>query len=533
MRTFVIFGMALIALCIQQISDPDIWFYLVVARESLQLGQIPAAEFYVYPALGEPAHFSAFGFGLIHYLMYQLAGTAGMAILNALLCGGALWILLLAARQATRGELSPWLGLLPIAIAYALAEFRMSYRPETTLFLFLAIELLLLERWLAEGNPRLLAGIPVLALLLAQLHTTTVFIWAIYLMYAIHWSIGKGWQLLRQLETPVRIELTWLFGCGALSLLLPLINPFGHAQLTILFQSLTATLSAPADNLEYMPILITDFRYHFIALAGILAIAWGANPERRWVDLMLMLAFGWLAYRYVRNFGLFALVAVIPLSLSLARLHQVLAERFRSFHIQLAAGLTAFAIIGGTAQASGNWGIGLRTKYFPIAGAAAIRQNSATGNILNFFHHGSYLAWTLGSSYKVAIDGHFVTPTKANEYHDSLLRADSGWEQRLERDKVVAIVSPATLPFTGQLIPLIEKLATDPRWVLAAVDPQALTFLPAQSSKEVFPKAEIWRQVLREVDIVVKDNPNTTHAYYSRARAEEKLSLRAEKRPRP
>ena len=529
MRIAALLGIILTGLCIRQISDPDIWFYLVVAREAMELGQIPANEFYVYPALGEPAHFSAFGFGLLHYLMYQLGGVAGMAMLNALLCGGALLALLFAARKATCDKLSLWHGLLPIAIAYTLAEFRMTYRPETTLFLFLAIELLILERWLAEARPRLLVWIPVLAFLLAQLHTTSVFIWVVYLAYALHWALGKGWRQLRTLTPSVRIELAWLTGCGALSLVLPILNPFGQAQLTILFQSLSTSLSASGDNPEYLPILITEYRYHFIALTGLLAAAWGSNPQRRWVDLILILAFGWLAFRYVRNLGLFAMIAVIPLAHALNQLQPAFSGKATAARSNMLAALAALGVMTSVAHASGNWKLGFSEKVFPVAGIQAIRQVSPGGNVLNFFHHGSYIAWALGPRYKVAIDGHFVTPTRANEYHDSLFRADPGWERQLHVDQVIAIVSPATLPFSGELIPLIEKLANDPRWALVAIDAEALTFVPTHKAKNILPKTDVWHQVLRETSIVIKDNPNTTRAQNARATAEEKLAASPQK----
>lgn len=509
----------LIILCLRQISDPDIWFYLVMARETLALGHLPDTEFYVYPALGEPAHFSAVGFGLIHYAAYQFTGFAGMALINALLCGGALFVFLLAARIATRNTLPLWLGLAPVAIAYVIAEFRMTYRPETTLFLFLAFEILLLELWLADQRPMRLLWIPVFAFLLAQLHTTTVFIWIVALCYFIHW-IADNLRHIRSHTT----QLAWITGCCALSLLLPLINPYGHTQLIVLIQSVGVlfSFSSPGDNPEYLPVLITEYRFHFIVLAGLLTAAWGANPKRRLVDLLLGLGFGWLALRYVRNLGLFALIAIVPLSLGLGQITTLCASANRWARIAL--GALSLALMGGTAMASGNWGIGVRAQQFPVLGAEAIRRTVPRGNVLNFFHHGSYLAWSLGNPYKIAIDGHFVTPTRATGYHDGMFRADPGWEHQLATDQVVAIVSPATLPFSGELIPLVERLASYPGWSLVAIDPEALTFVPAHLAKHALPSREVWQQALREANQVIKENPNPTRALATQALASERLS---------
>jgi hypothetical protein len=83
-----------------------------------------------------------------------------------------LFVLLLAARVSTRQTLPLGLAIAPLAIVYAIAEFRMVYRPETTLFLFLALEILVFERWLMDHRRWLRGGEGRVALI-AAVHTPT------------------------------------------------------------------------------------------------------------------------------------------------------------------------------------------------------------------------------------------------------------------------------------------------------------------------------------------------------------------------
>lgn len=514
-------GTLLVCLCLKQVGDADIWFYLVAARQVVESGQIPPSEFYVYPAQGEAAHYSALGFGLLHYFAQRLAGTTGMALLNALLCGLSLLSLYRAAHVAAQERLPLPVAMAVLALVFSMADFRMVFRPETTLFLCLAIAIGVLERWLADGRAQRLLIIPLLAWLLGQLHTTAIMLLPVLGAYGLH-GLTTGAIRRSGWVKPLSV----LAACGLLTVLLPLANPYGLEQATLLVRSLFSAISTPDGNVEYLPVLDTEYRFHFIGLAGLTAAVWLGCRERRLVDLLMLLGFGWLAFRFVRNLGLFALVAVVPLSLGLSQLWLRLrashsAVFMRTFALFLLAVALCLPLV--TLQKAGNWGVGLQAEKYPLKGIEAIRAVAPGGNVLNFFHHGSYLAWALGNSYKVAIDGHFVTPTRAHSYHDAMFRAAPGWRQAVLDERVVAIVTPATLPFSGAMIPLVVELASSPDWRLAAVDPEALTFLPMTSAGPSLQKNEIWHQVMRETLSAMRENPDPQAAEAARRLAMSRL----------
>lgn len=512
--------MALLAflgvLLLRRISDPDIWFYLVVAREIVDTLAIPAREFYLFPAIGEPAMFSAWGFGLLHYAAYTLAGYFGMALVNALLVAGALTMLAAVALPRS-ASVHAWPPLLcVVAGAYALLEFRVVYRPETTLYLFLAVEILLLERWLTDGRGRRLLWLPLLTWGITQLHTTAILMTLVFGAYVCHWAAG----LVRHRSGAALAQQTaFLVAVGAAMVLLALLNPYGSEQLLILFRTFANGVN---DNVEFLPIWSTQYRWHWVGLAVVAAVAWFLAPRRRLVDALLLAGFGWLAFRYVRNLGLFALVAVVPVARTLVHHTAALAPKWRQ-RIGGALVAGALAVFVGVTWAHGGWGIGIRKGEFFEDAVTVIRQIVPGGNIMNFFHHGGHLAWALGRNYQLAVDGHFVRPSFAVEYHDRIMRADPDWKFLLAHFDVSIVASPATLPFSGALIPLVERLADDAHWRLVAVEKAGLLFVADGIGAAIpaFDKREVWRQVQREADETLKMYPD-----HRKAIAARRLALR-------
>lgn len=508
----------LAVLLLRQISDPDIWFYLVLGREIVDTKTIPASEFYLFPVIGEPAVFSAWGFGLLHYAAYALAGYFGMALVNALLVAGALTILaaVVLPRPASASAWPPL--LLVLAGAYALLEFRAVYRPETTLYLFLAIEILLLERWLADGRGRRLLWLPLLTWGITQLHTTAILLTLVFGAYVCHWLVD------RRLDPPAATgrQVAFVAAVGAAMVLLPLLNPNGSEQLLILFRTLGDGVNY---NVEFLPVWSTEYRWHWLGLSGGVVAAWLFSPRRRLVDALLLAGFGWLAFRYVRNLGLFTLVAVVPLARTLMH-HAATAAPAWQRRVGGALVAAALAVFVGATWANGGWGVGVRKGEFFETAVTLIPRLVPGGNVMNFFHHGGHLAWALGRNYRLAVDGHFVRPSFADSYHDRVMRADPDWASLLARFDVSVIVTPATLPFSGALIPLVARLADDPGWRLVAVEKAGLLFVANDvgAGTQALDKREVWRQVQREADETLKTYPDHREAIAARQLAMRRLA---------
>jgi hypothetical protein len=502
----------LFALLLREVSDSDIWYHLVVGREIAASHTIPAQEFYLFPELGTPALFSAWGFGLLHYVAYQAAGYTGMAALNALLAASALTVLVSVARP---DEDSPWYWpviLCVLAAVYAGLNFRLVYRPETTLFLMLAIELMLLERWLEDGRMARLGWLPLLSWGITQLHTTAVLLLLVYGAYVCHWAA----DVVRQRRL-VRERAICLAAIGVAMLLLPVINPNGIEQYLVLIRLLSGQGSDFSGVAEYLPVWQTPYRPLFVALVLVALWACWRAPRRRLVDALVLAGFGYLAAKHVRNLGLFALMMMVPVARAL--LHHIARDTTTLAIVwqrTLAACLAVLGVSGLIAVTwlAGGWGVGMRTERFPVKAAEFIHRIAPGGNVMNFYHQGGYLAWALGPAYRVAIDGHFVRPSKARYYHDKVMLGDAEWEELLRRYEVGMVVTPATMPYSGVMIRLVERLAESPRWRLLSIESGGMLFATDGIGTELpaLDKREIWRQVQREAGEILALLPDRQDA---------------------
>lgn len=502
----------LFALCFRPLSDPDIWFYLAQGREIVSSGKVPATEFYIFPALGEPAVYSAIGFSVFYFLTYQAGGYAGMAAVNSLLAAAGIALVLLAARQGSERQGDGAAAyILAGLVAYFLMEFRFVYRPENLLFVFVGAELVLLEAWLAGRRHLLLLAVPPMVAILSWFHTSAVLLVAVFGCYVTQFVVDA----LRQGSTNRRREWTLVGGTVFLLLLIPSLNPNGWEQFLVILRSL---VSPDSGLVEYLPALGTEYRWHFLGAAALAAAALLLAPRRRVVDYLLVGVFGAVAYVFVRNIGLFALIAALPLTRAL--LHLKLPSRLRRLPLAASAVLILIAVTW--TAITERWGFGIDRGAVLHGAVEEIRRSGLSNeNLMNFFHHGGYLAWELGPASKVAIDGHFVRPTYASDYHDRVLRADPDWESLLASHNVRLILSPVTLPYSGAFVPLITQLSSRNDWQLVSVEPAGVMLARADVADRFarLPKLEIWRQAARELDELLRTYPENATARHNRVQA--------------
>ena len=480
----------LLVLSFRPISDPDIWFYLVQGRELARTGQVPPNEFYIFPALGEAASYPALGFGLLYYFVHQAAGYLGMAALNALAAAAGISLMLLAVRQGDyRPErVAPY--LIAGVSAYLLAEFRFVYRPENILFVFLGAELMILERWLKTRRSEWVFAVLPLVAVLSLFHTSAVLLLVVLAIYAVQYCFLMFTRRHVDLNKEAAVAITVIILIG----LTIWVNPNGLEQFLIILRSLR---SLNSDLIEYLPALQTEYRWHFIMTCLLALLALFFAPRQRIVDWLIVAVFGFVAYVFARNIGLFALMIVVPLTRAL--LHFQVRYGWPHADRLLAGCLVVLAVM--LTLVTARWGVGVNRDEVMVEAVQKLRKTGRQNeNLMNFFHHGGYLAWELGPRYKIAIDGHFVQPTFAAEYHDRVFRADPDWEFLLARHDVRYVLTPATLPYSGDIIQLVRVLAERNDWLLVSVEPAGLMFAREPVGRQLPPldKREVWQQVLRE-----------------------------------
>ncbi len=506
-------AMLLIA-CLRVIDDPDIWFHLSFGREIVTNG-IPDQEFLVFTRFGEPADYNSWGFGVLYFEAWSMLGLYGMAWINAAIGTATLLLLVLAAqRHQQPPRLLPL--CLVVTVAYIGMEFRLVYRPETLLYLAIAAEILLLERYLDGANYRWLLPIPVLTALIAMSHPSAIILIGIAGLY----SLQALWD--RRLKWPdFRRSLVSLSTLIIAALALSGLTPIGYEQLLL---PIYFALNSPVtqDIVEFLPAMETEYGTHFLVLAIVIPAAIFYSRPRRIIDLLLYLVFAYLAFKHVRNIPLLALVGFVPLARAAQQLW--LATPARSKGVDALGIVFCGIVLMLIPLRQQLWGMGTRSSCCTEASATFLREHRPQGNLLNFYDLGNYLGWALKGEYSVFIDGRNNVASQGLRMHDFLFRADPGWRRLAARHNIRTIVTRATLPYSGTLIPLVEELSGDPQWTLVVAEPAGLTFIRnnelPQPSLSSLPKPQmIWNQVLEETEMTIAQNPDAAEIYHSRAKA--------------
>jgi len=396
------------------------------------------------------------------------------------------------------------------------------------LYLAMAAETLLLERFLTHRHWKWLLPIPFLGFVLNQAHPSLIFMIVILGGYALQilWESRKA-------ISAVTSPFAWMVLAGAATILLGALNPYGIEQIILPFKFLAAGRATITIE-EFQNVLIAGYHWSYFSLLISSGLALVLAKNKRLVDVLFYLVFALLAFRYVRNIGLFALVMYVPLARGLsdtaARLTTWLGKvypNFKEWWFQATAwtfALGALAAVLLTPIVLLPWGAGPSPMMFPETAVAAIKQIKPSGRIFNFYDLGGYLGWMLDGEYQVFIDGRHYDANRALSVHHAVLSGRPGWHIPLERYSVNTIVIQGTFKQTGMMIPVVALLAEDPEWSLVSRGERALVFMRKNIASELPPKfrlnkREVWQQVLAEANYVLENVPSSQWAYLARGEA--------------
>jgi hypothetical protein len=515
-RAVLLFAAAFLALTFagfRLIDDYDIWYHLAIGAETLKLRGVPATEFFLYPIMGTEASFHEWGFGLLFQIAHNLGGFPAMALLNAVLGSATLLILWRAAAVAEEAEAPGLLLLVPL---FWIMEFRLVYRPEMFLFLALALAAYLLERWGKERRSRLLLPIPFLTMILGWFHPSALFMLGLIGCYGIQFcaEARKRGEPLAAVLGPLSIAAGTAAGTGCL-------NPYGLQQLLlpVHFAQHNEFLAVIE---EFTPSLQSPLRGHFLAAAAVAAILL-ASRRVRLVDTLLICAFGYLAFRYVRNIPLFALALYLPacraLAAPLCRLPHSLVQ---------GSALLLLAATAITSFRSAAWGFGPAPNLYPERSAAVMAAVRPPGLLFNSYESGGYLAWRLSGRYPVFTDGRHYTYDRTLRESNAILAASPEGASLMEHYGITAVITSPTFSGSGQLVPLAHELAQDPGWQLAAIEPAAVLFLrrDAVAGRADVPDLApigLWHLARRQAEEILAKNPAQAKALLTVATAYLKL----------
>ncbi len=346
---------------------------------------------------------------VILYLTHSLLGVPGLTALGtvgAMLC--LVLVLLTVRLRSGRFIVSSFAMILMILGARS----RFSPRPEVFSLILICLLHCLLTYCLLTNNKKPALGsicllFPVLMVLWVNLHASFIFA---YLLIAMH-IMGRILDRSAYSQPMDKRALAMVTGSTLISIPLLMLNPNGVKSILYPITLYGGKLYT-AQIQEWMPSELSWSYAPFWIFLILWAISFLVSFSRvSFVDLFIYLLTAYMAYYSRRHIALFLLLNTPSLVSNLQGAIGRLGKLRLNMNIQRkcyvfgTALLIALSVIIPLAQDGYRFGIGIREGVFPVQAAEFIKQNGISGNMVNPYHWGGYLLYSLYPQCKVFVDG--------------------------------------------------------------------------------------------------------------------------------
>jgi hypothetical protein len=388
----IVITLGVLAGGLTKVADLDFWWHLKAGELIVKTHSIPAKDVFSDTAFGREYVDHEWLFQAIVYFTYSAGGPMGIALLKCLLV--ALTLLIVAFYAVERGA-EPFAagGLVLLALAGGIT--RMIERPELFSTLFAVVTFVVCDRYLRTRDWRVLAWLPVLCAVWANVHAAVI--------------IGLIIQLMFIRSAPQIVALFASIGASCL-------NPFGDRVLTVPFELTRIIDSGVLNNEEWRHPTFQKAPFYFVALGITILLLVAqtllsvrrqteprqtrvsvAHPRVSVVHLGVALFFAYLSLKYIRNVGLFCTFMPMLVAAEVGQLKQTWRRGIGAIGALSAVFVLVFyfPFERGFGEAS----------YFPDRIAQVTRERNLRGHMLNSYSFGGYLIWKLWPQRRVFIDG--------------------------------------------------------------------------------------------------------------------------------
>ena len=422
--------LAVAAIGLREVVDPDLWWHLATGRYILAEGRIPGYDVFSFTAVGHRWVTHEWLSDLLLYAGNGLVGFVGLAVLFTLVIVAAYALVWLRCRGR------PVLAAFSVVLAALASAPTYGVRPQMLSLLFASLYLYILD---SGATGRRVWLLPPLTLLWANLHSGFVAGLAILAVYTVGEELawlgrraGKGAWLSPRAR---RLALVLVA-----SLACSLVTPNGISAVLFPF----GTLSSRAIQDQIQEWASPNFHESLAWPLGgywlLLVAALGASRRRvEPTELLLLVGASAAAMYSIRHAQFLSVVGAPILAERLGDLWRApeqegRAERPLSPLMEkglwvVAAGLVA--LLGVRVSAVARRVPEAERELYPSAALAFMEANGLGGRVFNTYHWGGYLIWR---GHPVFIDG------RAEVYGDEVLNeymkaqgVDKDWEEPFQR----------------------------------------------------------------------------------------------------
>ena len=428
------------ALALRPIDDPDFWWLLRGGRYMVETRTFASTDPFSATAVGAEWLNHAWGFELLIYGLYALAGIPGIIFLQGLAAAATFGVLYGLVRRDGLGR--GWaLGLVSLG-ALATYDF-WSPRPQLITYLILALFVGIIADFQAGRRDRLW-WLPILTVGWANLHAGFLAGPGLIALCAagelLGWIFGDEVGRAGGLGRARRLA-----GWFAASLAASLLNPFHYKAVLFPFHVMGDRLSQAwiiewlSPTFGHPQVLVLEL---LLSLGLLLAL--GTARPIPWRDLAVLVPLVHLGLQATRNTPLLVIVAIPILGRAAAscggRHWGHLPNVARAGLVAGALGLvlSACSLVSGAREPRGAWNA-FRPAFgvadtFPAGAVDFLRREGRQGTLWNEYIWGGYLIWHLYPELRVSIDGRAAVygPERFRE-HLIVSELEPGWQDVLAR----------------------------------------------------------------------------------------------------
>jgi hypothetical protein len=419
------------------ISDSDIWWHLAAGRWMTE------NKTFLYT---DPFSITAFGaawinvhwlFQLCMYGVFKLWGAAGLVAVKALLFTASL-VLFAAARL--RRDTAMWTALLAVLAAYALRWLVLD-RPLVFSLVFLALFILIIERFRANGNARALWWLVLLQIVWVNSQALFVLGPMVALCYAAgdaFGSLGKQrpWHFLSFEDSGGRARARAYAVLLALLVAACLVNPYGYKVFWLAGRLLVRILPVAGNVFSFqiaenIPPLLAESGTPgigaWMAVFGLIGLGSFLLTLRSfsWPRFLLFAVFLFLANLAERNAPLYLCILIPVVTGNLNRIFDTFkmgdpsfcaALRNQNDRIGIAVLMIVMAVSVMRIHAERRHDPpngSLAPFRFPVGATEFLKNNPIAGNLFNSDRQGGYIVWQLFPQERCFLDGRFSLRSRA------------------------------------------------------------------------------------------------------------------------
>lgn len=437
----------------------DYWWYLRLGKDILEQGTIPLVDTMGYSRAGEPIFYQQWLSGIIFYLVYQTGNAPLTFLLRAVLIGisyTSIWYLMrfhVGARTAT---------ILLILVGLSSSS-NWVMRPQLFAYPLFVLCLFALYEW-QKGISRLLFFFPLSTFLWANLHGSFVLP---FLLAGAALVFGNGNR---------KFMAYTILAMLAASLL----NPHGFG----VWQYLIFILNNPSDYLfsvEWRPPTNEGWQMNlFFAWTLIFPlIASFSKQKMTWLEWILFLGFGWLAFSGVRYVIWFMfLLAIFTAKLVSEWTNVYIDKPIEKINPRTNIAIAFMLLLLSLVFMPGirdSWWKGAPDLYelttTPIEAVEFLKtREDLPGLLWNDYAFGSYLEFALPSRPTWMDTRMYSFPQEMWEEYVRVTNGE-GWQEMFDREDInLLLLSQAAQPN------LIQAVSASPNWCKEYSDEYAAIF---------------------------------------------------------